>query len=155
MAAKICSSTRVPTHLFASVNRIGIQPAAQCDRQRLQIILRHRRQMLRDRAAFRQALATTLSPLLQAGLQLSITLEDRYLHRPQYVAKFLLFGRQWMIVRTPTLRGSRWSLKSGCQTLLSDCLSREFEVKLCYTLSQYQYMRRLQAAYHQLMRLPV
>jgi hypothetical protein len=105
--------------------------------KRHQVALRHRKRLVRARALFRQELDKALQPRTQQGLGIIISLDDRHLSQPGFIAHFEFEGKCWILAFQRRSWHCEWFFKRADQTLVTRCSSSSLEMELCYALGQY------------------
>ncbi|MGB7415608.1 MAG: hypothetical protein WA902_15485 [Thermosynechococcaceae cyanobacterium] len=141
MQASIAQQQTPQDYVLAKINCVY-----SCNRQlhlakQQRVALRHRRRLVRARALFRQALDNALPSKPQSGLGLVISLDDRYLARPGFVAHFNFEGQRWLLACQRQSWQCEWFFKREDQLSVTRCSGQDLEVELCYALGRFRHHR--------------
>lgn len=141
MHASIAQQQTPQAYVLAKINRI-------CDRNRKlrlakrhQVILRHRKRLVRARALFQRELDQALNRKTQRGLGIIVRLDDRHLARPGFIAHFEFEGQQWLLAHQRKAWHSEWFFKRADQAAITRCSRQALETKLCYALGQSRHQQ--------------
>ncbi|MGF1601874.1 MAG: hypothetical protein ACFCU8_07605 [Thermosynechococcaceae cyanobacterium] len=139
MQASIAQQQTPQDYVCAKINHVYHRNRQLHLAKRQQVALRHRRRLVRARALFRQALDKALPSKTQSGLGIVISLDDRYLARPGFVAHFEFEGKRWLLACQRQSWQCEWFFKHEDQISVTRCSSQDLEVELCYALGQFRH----------------
>ena len=123
-------------YILAQIDQVYHQHRAHVQHQQQQVALRHRRRLVRARAAFQQELDRALSDQTQVGLGIRISFDGKSLSYPEFVASFEFQGQLWMLTCQRRLWGCDWFFKPANTLEITCCTRQTLEAQLCYALGQ-------------------
>lgn len=136
MQARIIQPQTPQDYVLTKINHIYDRNRKLRLAKRHQVILRHRRRLVRARAQFKQELDKALSPKTQQGLGVTVSLDERYLTQPGFIAYFEFEGHCWLLALQRKSWHREWFFKREDQPAITRCSPRTLEAALCYALGQ-------------------
>ncbi len=122
--------------LLSNVDRLYLAHRQTFERRGALPAIRHHRRLVRKRGVFQKRLDQALSAQLQAELNLRITLDTKYLSKPDFIGTFHYAGQRWVLGYQRSHFGGRWFFRALRTTKLHCCSTKTLEAQLCYALGQ-------------------
>lgn len=125
-------------YVMAKIDRVYADRKEIYDKKKLQVAIRHRRQLKNARVTFQRDLDHALNSVTQTGLGIKIVIDQEALPIPRFVARFKFLGQQWQIRQEKTFLGSQWVFSVKGQGFATRCVTKDLEAQLCYALGQHK-----------------
>ncbi len=125
-------------YVLAKIDRIYATQIEFEKKKKLQATRQHRRQLLNARSLFQKELDQGLSPKMQAGLGLKVTVDRNRLPQFHFVVQFRFLGQLWILTCRQSLFRSKWRLFMENQLIFTDCSTSNLEKQLGYALGRYK-----------------
>jgi hypothetical protein len=142
MHASIPQHQTPQDYVLAKINRIYGRNRKLHLAKRHQVILRHRKRLVRARAQFKQALGKALSPRTQEGLGIVVRLDEQHLATPGFIAYFEFEGQRWILAHQRQSWHSEWFFKREDHAAITRCSPQTLEAALCYSLGRFHHESR-------------
>jgi hypothetical protein len=126
-------------YVLAKIEQVYAEQTVIDEKKRLQAARHRRRQLTQLKTKFQKALDQALSPQVQAGLTLTIAVEQRGTSKPRCLARFEFLGQRWRLYQQRGLFQSQWHLSTEDQAIATRCTSSKLEQNLCYVLGKYKH----------------